>query len=134
MKDRRDFLKRAALAVGGVAAVDPLGLLLKPVAPPTPGSWLEFDERGIPYRMSLDPSSPYFYPDGHPKLACTVDGKRAGCCLGYDRRRGYVECRPVLEKRWWYEPGAGWPTIVPETDPRRWDIVRHYGKVEVTWA
>jgi len=114
---------------------DPLGLLLpQPKREATPGAWLEFDDQGIPYRMSTDRDSPYYYPDGWVTLRVTLDGKLPGCCVGYDRKRGYVETRPVIGERWWFAPGVGWPDVVPENHPDRWTVVRRHGKVEVGWA
>jgi hypothetical protein len=132
VSERRDFLKRA-VGVVGLAAADPLGLLLKPVEPPAPGAWLEFDEHGIPYRCSTDYTSPYYYPDAMHKLLCTVDGLMPGCCVGYDRKHGFVECRHILGTVWW-KTRKGWPQVVPPTDPRRWQVVRRYGEVVVRWA
>lgn len=128
---RRDFLRMGAAGMVAMATPDPLGILL-----PTEGrqvSWLEFDDDGIPYRMSTQPDSPYYYPNGHAMFRVMLNGRLPGCCIGYNRKDRYVECRPILGKRWWYDARQRprWPVLDPE---RAAQVIRRYGKVEVSRA
>jgi hypothetical protein len=91
----------------------------------TPGSALEFDTEGLPYKASTDPDSPWYWPNSD--VTVTVDGKKPAGCTGYDRRAGYVECMEVEGDRWWLEDG--WPEIkMGEHGPIP---VRRYGTIAV---
>jgi hypothetical protein len=92
----------------------------------SPGALLEFDPDGIPYRASIDETSPYYWYD--PDVRITVDGKLPSACTGWNRREGYVECDEVEPGgEWASEPGKGFGIpIIPKRE------VRRYGKIEVT--
>lgn len=70
---------------------------------PGPGSFLEYDAAGIPWRASTNRGSPYwFQPDGVIVMV-TLDGELAGRVTEFDRRAGWVrECsdegRPLPQR------------------------------------